>query len=394
MAKLPPGITEWTPHLATGKPRYLVRWRTPQNEPRKKVFNRLVDARAHLSAVTAAKNAGTYIDPGLGRQLFGAFADEWAAAQDQWKSSSWDQWLVVRRRLDSIINMPLASFDQLVVRRLRADLAKRYAAATVKVTMTYVTAILRAAHAAGRIPRDPTVGVRQKKKRADERGERVGPEQVPTRAEALSILGVTASQWRAAHALGLAGLRIGEVLGLTTDRLDLPNRMVTIDRQLWRRRLTTPKNETVRTIKVPGLVALELRRHLRDRGPVDPVAVLDEDGKEVLVDLLFRGPRTGEALGANRFYDAAWYPALKAAEMERRFKFHSLRHHCASTLLAEGAPITAVAGYLGDKVETVARTYAHWLRDDRDVPAEILDRVLAPEADASSTRHDTSEQAP
>jgi integrase len=63
--------------------------------------------------------------------------------------------------------------------------------------------------------------------------------------------------------------------------------------------------------------------------------------------------------------------------------FHSLRHFCASTLLAEGAPITAVAGHLGDTVETVSRTYAHWLRDDRDVPADVLDRVLAP-----SARHD------
>lgn len=391
MAKLPPGITPWTPHPITGRPRYLVRWRTPQNEPRKKVFDKLDGnggAKPHLAAVTAAKNAGTYIDPALGRQLFGVFADEWAAAQDQWKASSADQWLVVRRRLDSIIGLPLASFDQLVVQRLRAELARKYAPATVRVTMTYVTAILRAAHAAGRIVRDPTVGVRQKKVRADERGDRVGPEQVPTRAEALGILTATASQWRAAHALGLAGLRIGEVLGMTVDRLDLGDRLVTVDRQLWRRRLTTPKNETVRTIKVPGLVAVELRRHLRERGDLPPVAVLDDDGEAVLVDLLFRGPSNGEALGANRFYEAAWYPALEAAGTPRRFVFHSLRHHCASTLLAEGAPITAVAGYLGDKVETVARTYAHWLRDDRDVPVEILDRVLAPLA-----RHEEVEAA-
>jgi hypothetical protein len=34
--------------------------------------------------------------------------------------------------------------------------------------------------------------------------------------------------------------------------------------------------------------------------------------------------------------------------------------------------------YLGDTVETVSRTYVHWLRDDRDVPAEVLDWVVAP----------------
>jgi len=66
---------------------------------------------------------------------------------------------------------------------------------------------------------------------------------------------------------------------------------------------------------------------------------------------------------------------------ERRFHFHSLRHFCASTSLAEGASLTAVAGHLGDTVAEVARTYVHWLRDDRDVPASVLDRVLAPEAE-------------
>jgi len=68
------------------------------------------------------------------------------------------------------------------------------------------------------------------------------------------------------------------------------------------------------------------------------------------------------------FYDSAWHPALEAAgpstDRPDRYVFRSLRHWCASSMLAEGAPITAVAGHLGDTVETVSRTYAHWLRDD------------------------------
>jgi integrase len=131
-----------------------------------------------------------------------------------------------------------------------------------------------------------------------------------------------------------------------------------------RRVLTTPKAEKVRTITVPGLVAVELRRHLRDH---------QADG------ILFRGLRGAEMLRRDQFYASAWRPALRAAGLaEDRFKFHACRHWCASTLLAEGAPITAVAGHLGDTVETVSRTYVHWLRDDRDVPAAVLDRVLAP----------------
>jgi tRNA(Ile)-lysidine synthase TilS/MesJ len=40
---------------------------------------------------------------------------------------------------------------------------------------------------------------------------------------------------------------------------------------------------------------------------------------------------------------------------EDRFTFRALQHFCASTLLAEGVPLIAVAGHLGDTLETVAR---------------------------------------
>jgi integrase len=120
------------------------------------------------------------------------------------------------------------------------------------------------------------------------------------------------------------------------------------------------------TIVVPGVVAVELRRHLRDH---------QDTG------LLFRGRRGTPSMRRDQFYASAWRPALRAAGLaEDRFTFHALRHFCASTLLAEGAPLAAVAGHLGDTVETVSRTYVHWLRDDRDVPAAVLDRVLAPAA--------------
>lgn len=90
-------------------------------------------------------------------------------------------------------------------------------------------------------------------------------------------------------------------------------------------------------------------------------------------------------LRQDQFYDSGWKPALEMVGLPiDRFVFHACRHWCASTLLAEGAPLTAVAGHLGDTVETVSRTYVHWLRDDRDVPADILDRMLGP---ASPPRH-------
>ena len=61
----------------------------------------------------------------------------------------------------------------------------------------------------GRVGRDPTAGLRAPKARAGDPTSQVGPEDVPTRAEALAILAGAPSEFRAAVALGLAGLRAG-----------------------------------------------------------------------------------------------------------------------------------------------------------------------------------------
>jgi integrase len=67
---------------------------------------------------------------------------------------------------------------------------------------------------------------------------------------------------------------------------------------------------------------------------------------------------------------------LGAGLASDRYVFHSLRHFAASSMLAEGVNPMAVAGHLGDTLETLQRVYAHWMRDDRDVPADALDRIL------------------
>lgn len=190
---------------------------------------------------------------------------------------------------------------------------------------------------------------------------------MPTRSEALAILAATPPRYRAAIALGLAGLRIGEVLGMTADQISLDKGTVTIDRQLQRVGgvlvVTSPKAEKERNISVPALVAIELRRHLRDHQSAG---------------VLFRGGRGTPTRRRDAFYASARRPALKAAGLDvKRFEFHALRHFCASTLLAEGAPLTAVAGHLNDTVETISRTYVHWLRDDRAVPAAVLQSFMS-----------------
>jgi integrase len=200
--------------------------------------------------------------------LFERFEDEWAASQD-WKASSRQSWPAHRSRLAArTVGQPLEKIDRLALQKLQTDLGRTYSPSTTETTMSYARSIMRSAFVNGRIGRDPTVGLKPPKARDGDRDGKVTPEMLPTRAAALAILDATPRPFRAATALGLAGLRIGEVLGMSADRLQLEHRKVTVDRQLQRiareNVLTTPKAEKTRVVVVPSLVAVELRRHLRD----------------------------------------------------------------------------------------------------------------------------------
>lgn len=341
------------------------------------------DAQHWLDGIVGDLAHGTYIDPDAGRQRLGAFADEWAPAQD-WKGSTQDAWQGIRGRLEwtGIAAMPLESVDQLKLMAVRQRLRERYAHSTTNNTMGWISMILRAAHTNRRIARNPADGLAPLRARAGEPDGKVRPADVPTTVEALAILAGAPAPYRAAVALGLAGLRKGEVLGLSVDRIDIDHRLIIIDRQLQRVHdrtvLTTPKREKVRTIELPPQVVFEVRRHLRDHH--DPDRLFDGAA------LVFQGRvNTPALMHPHDFYKRAWRPALAGAGLAAdRFKFHSLRHFCASSMLAAGADVAMVAGHLGDTVETVSRTYVHWLRDNRHVPAAILERVLAPEPQATA----------
>lgn len=365
--------------------RWQARYRDDQGRQRKRTFDTARDARAFLDDTRSAVRTRRYIDPAAGRETFASFAERWAAGQD-WKESTRESFGAHLKRLATHLGgMQLDQVDELVLRNLRAALLERYAVNTATITLHYAVTIMRSAHRSGRVVRDSTTSITPPKRRGGDESGVVTADAVPTRDEVIALIGAAPSAYRAAIVLGACGLRIGEVLGATTSRLDLEAGALLVDRQLQRvggeLRFTAPKREKRRTVALPSWARIELRRHLREHGPFWPLDGPGDDG------LLFRGGRDA-AMRRDQFYDAAWRPALTAAGLDGCYRFHSLRHWCASSLLAEGAPITAVAGHLGDTVETVSRTYAHWLRDDRDVPAMVLDRLLAraPGEDRTSLR--------
>lgn len=342
-----------------------VRWRDNTNRQQKQTVPTKKRAERLAAKVETELSQGTYLDPAAGRQMFSAFAAEWAAGRD-WAPGTHESWpRVLARIVRTMGDQPLQTIDMIRLQGLRAGLGERgYSVRTINTTLNVTKAIMRAAYASGRIVRDPTIGVEALRQRNG--SERVGPEQVPTSEEVLDLIDATPDQYRAAVALGACGLRIGEVLGLQHDRLHLDRGYLVVDQQLQEVHgelvFVPPKGDKCRDVRLPSPVVGLLHHHLYEHQGAG---------------LLFRGRRSGTSMRRSAFYGVAWQPALSGAGLvPHRYKFHALRHFCASAMLAQGVPVPAVAGHIGDHPKTLMDTYAHWLRDDVHLPQMALESVL------------------
>jgi integrase len=71
-------------------------------------------------------------------------------------------------------------------------------------------------------------------------------------------------------------------------------------------------------------------------------------------------------------FTPAWERALKAAGV-RNFRFHDLRHSCASYLAQSGAPLLDIAEVLGHRQLSITKRYSHLTTKHK---AELVGRVL------------------
>ena len=67
-----------------------------------------------------------------------------------------------------------------------------------------------------------------------------------------------------------------------------------------------------------------------------------------------------------------WYKALKDADIED-FRFHDLRHSCASYLAQSGASLLEIADVLGPKQIQVTKRYAHLCIDHKQ---RLINKVM------------------
>jgi integrase len=84
-----------------------------------------------------------------------------------------------------------------------------------------------------------------------------------------------------------------------------------------------------------------------------------------------------------------FYPALARARM-RRVTFHSLRHSCASAMIAAGAPVTEVQHRLGHANPAITlQVYSHFFKHTESDAADRLANSLLGRPPIEDCRHKT-----
>ncbi len=338
-------------HLQRRNGRWQATYRGPDHREHTKTFDKKVDADNWLATEQADMLRGAWIDPAAGRGTLKDYVDLWLTQQPHWRPAT-------RHAVENNLRVhvlpvlgdrPLASLRRSDVQTFVGSL--RLAPSTVATVHQHLRTVLGAAVEDGRIVRNPAVGVRLP--------EVVQAPIVPLTPEQVWALADAApSSLRAAVVLGAGlGLRQGETLGLTVDRVDWMRREVRVDRQMVTPAAGPPAfgppktQASYRTVPAPDVVLGELSAHVKAFGEGD--------------DRILFHTEDGRPIGRNRFGDG-WRATTARAGLSG-VRYHDLRHHFASALIASGCSIKAVQEALGHaSAKETLDTYSHLWPSDTD----------------------------
>lgn len=150
---------------------------------------------------------------------------------------------------------------------------------------------------------------------------------------------------------GYAGLRFGEISGLTLADIDLKGKILHVNKQYG----LVSKN-------IYAFKAVKSTNGYRDV-PLPPalISILKE---YLLMDI--KRPPDGRLFSIRE----SSYVNARIKKYRKDCSIHQLRHTYATLLLANGVDVKTVAALLGDTVNTVIKTYIHYSDDMRRQAAD------------------------
>ncbi|GLJ79025.1 tyrosine-type recombinase/integrase [Microbacterium imperiale] len=337
------------------------RYRDADGKEHARHFKLKREAQTWLDEVTTSVVTGMYVDPGRGKILLGAYFDEWAARKD-WTSSTHRQMRLVvddcgmrERRLDSIKRADVEKY-------MRAMVDRQLAPRTIKTRLMHLGAILNGAVSDKRIAANPAAGVKGpalSRNRSTVAGapQAHGPVFPEGRDVRALLSAADGTPFAIAVAIAaFAGLRLGEICGLTLADIDSDGGVIRVRRQVQRNaslskaiEIRPPKYGSARDVLIPPELVARIGVHVAQHGThgeadwLLPGRILP-DG---LVDIAYPIPAGGLGPMWPRAFEAEWTRTRAAAGVDT--KFHNLRHYAAGGMINAGCDVVTVQRQLGHK---------------------------------------------
>ncbi len=317
------------------------------------------------SIQSATRDTGVVV-----RETFAEIAEDWFQSKTDRRPSHVSD---LRTRLDKHI-LPMFGTDKLdritaaAVEKFRNDLRDQDCARrTINTILRIMGALFRLAIKRGQCAKNPVDSVDRAVETAKEikRGEEytdtgndaVDPESILSPREIQTLLAAAQPVFQRVlyETAYLTGAREGELLALRSLS------WARLKGEETRPRYFPPKTKAGRrTISIPALLVNDLKKwKLRCPNSEENLVFPTTEGKPVCRDALLR---------------VSFYPALSRARL-RRVTFHTLRHSCASAMIAVGAPITEVQHRLGHANPAITLQiyiYSHFLSPTESAVADRL----------------------
>lgn len=204
-------------------------------------------------------------------------------------------------------------------------------------------------------PLDDVKPPKQKRKEKDV----LTPEQVNRLLEA-----VKGERFECVYVFGATcGLRIGEILALRFEDIDLDRGTIRVERTLHNGECSAPKTHSSRrTLTLPQRAREALTRLSEVNG--NPSGYLFTTG-------------SGRPVDVSNFYKWSWRPSLRRVGLPETLTPHQLRHGTASLLLNQNIPVPVVSRYLGHANPGITmKVYAHMIDGTSGMAADGIDEAL------------------
>lgn len=233
---------------------------------------------------------------------------------------------------------------------LRAQRRRGLSPNTVRNHFNVLSGLCSFALKQGWIATDPTKRVeRPRLQRARRRISFLSPQQFMALLDAMPKDPLGEVQRTVLLVMGLAGLRLGEALGLKLNDLDLEARRIRVVDSYTRGEEDSPKGGQSRSVPMSSALAAELQPHIK-------TCPLDE-----WEPIAFRHPETGAHLDPSKLRKR-FKAALERAGLEP-IRLHDLRHTFGTQCAAAGVPLRLLQEWMGHADPTTTAIYMHYAPD-------------------------------